>query len=801
MTLAYPFKRFTTMILIFSAIMSLTACGGVDARKAKYLSKGQEYYSNANYEKARLEFSNVLKIDPKHVQANYELAKTFEKLNKIREAGGFYLKVLDLDPKNNQAMVRLGRIYLLSNATNEAKLINEQALAIVPLDAGAIALRGGIHARLGEFDAAVADATQALTLDPKNLDALSLMAGIYLSKQNYSEAAKVIEGGVKQNQNNPELRQLLSSIYLKQGERDKAITVLKELVVMEPEKLPNRIQLAEFYVANNAADEAEKIAVESVKHFKDDSTAIRYHVDLIRRRGDIKGAEELLKKYIADDPKEYDLQFMLAGLYASSNRANEGVAVLEKIIKDDGVKKNGLIARDELAKYYLSKNDATKAELLIAEVLKESPQDNDALILRGNLALAKKDYTVAISDLRAALRNQPNQASLLRQLAKAHEGNGEKELAKQTYQTALTAEPLDISLYLEYTAFLMNSGDTTQAIKTLDAALTIAPTDRRILEAQFNVYLSKKDGKSALQVAEKIKAMATEKDKSAGYYAVGLAYQLQGDHKSAKINFAKGLDSEPDSPQLLTAYARNVMAMKQTDEAIKFLKDKTIKNPKNAAAHNLLGEIYLSQKNLVNASKSFEAAQQVLPEWSIPYRNQALAHLQGNQLDAAIKVYQHGYAQTKGDPSLGYALASLYEQINRSDDAIKQFELLLEKSPDSDMVRNNLAMMLATYRTDVNSMDKAKQLIEPLRKTIDPNYQDTIGWVLYKKGEVKEAIPYLQKAAEKATTPVIHYHLGMALYSSGDKPAAKPHLEAAIKSTQPFKGIEEAKETLKQIGG
>ena len=385
--------------------------------------------------------------------------------------------------------------------------------------------------------------------------------------------------------------------------------------------------------------------------------------------------------------------------------------------------------------------------------------------------------------------------------AKAHEGNGEKELAKQTYQTALTAEPQDISLYLEYTAFLMNTGDTAQAIKTLDAALTIAPTDRRILEAQFNVYLSKKDGKAALQVAEKIKATGTEKDKGAGYYAVGLAYQLQADHKGAKTNFAKALELEPDSPQLLTAYARNLMAMKQTDEAIRFLKDKTAKNPKNAAAHNLLGEIYLSQKQLENAGKSFAAAQQALPEWSIPYRNQALAHLQGNQLEAAIKVYQHGYEQTKGDATLGYALASLYEQINRSDDAIKQFEFLLEKSPGSDMVRNNLAMMLVTYRTDANSLDKAKQLIEPLRKTIDPNYQDTIGWVLYKKGEVKESIPYLQKAAEKTTTPVIRYHLGMALYSSGDKPAAKPHLEAAIKSPQPFKGIEEAKETLKQIGG
>ena len=697
-------------------------------------------------------------------------------------------------------MVRLGRIYLLANATNEAKSICDQALVIAPTDAGAIALRGGIHARLGETDAAVADASKALSLEPNNLDALALMAGIHLHNNNYPAATKIIEGGVQQNPKNLELRQLLSGIYLKQGERDKAIAVLKELVELDPEKLPNRIQLAEFYFANNEVAEAEKVALEVVTKFTDDTSALRYHVDLVRRGGDSKRAEELLLKYIADKRKAYDLQFMLAALYASSNRSEEAAAVWEKIIKNDGTDKNGLLARDELAKYYLGKNDSTKAEQLIEAVLKESPQDNDALILRGNLALAKKDYPRAIGDLRAVLRNQPNQASLLRQLAKAHMGNGEKELAKQTYQTALTAEPLDINLYLEYTAFLMNTGDADAAIKTLDTASSIAPADRRLLEARFNIYLSKKDGKAALQVAEKIKATATEQDKGAGYYAIGLAYQLQSDHKNAKTNFAKALDLQPDSPQLLTAYAGNLIAMKQTDEAIKFLKDMAQKNPKNAVAQNLLGEIYLSQKKFPDALSTFELAQQAQPEWPIPYRNQALAHLQSNKLEDGIKAYQRGYELTKGDPSLGYALASLYMQTNRSNEAISQLESLLQKSPGSDVARNNLAMMLVTYHSDKASLDKAMQLIEPLKQSSNTNYLDTIGWVLYKKGEVKESIPYLRKAQEKASDiAVINYHLGMALFKVGDKLGAKPYLEAAASSPHPYAGMEEVKETLRQL--
>ena len=784
--------------MMLAVLGSLTACGGIDARKAKYFDKGQSYYKNENYEKARLEFSNVLKIDPKHVQANYELARTFEKLNKVREAGGFYLRVIDLDPKNSAAMVRLGRIYLLGKAINEAKSMDEQALALAPQDPGAIALRGGIHAFLDEMDDAMSDARLALKLDDKNIDAISLMAGLQLRQQNYAEAARIVATGVQADPQDAELRQLLAGIYVKLQKPEKAIALLKEIIALQPDKLSNYIQLAKFYTVTKLPREAEQVARDAVAKFDDDTDAKLFHVEVIRQNGDSKRAEEQLLKYVADNHKDYNLAINLAGLYASTQRVPQALTTLEKVIKDDGVGKYGLIARNALARHYLSVNDSDTAMKYLDEVLKESTQDIDALTMRGNLALARKDYTSAIADLRAALRNQPNQASLLRQLAKAHFGNGENDLAKQTYETAITAEPQDISLYVEYAGFLHDTGDQTQANKLLDTALALAPNNVHVLEAKFNLQLAQKDARAALQIAEKIKSLS--KDKSGGYYAAALAHQLKNDFKSAQTELNKALAIDPMSAQLLAAYTRNLMEMKQADEAIRFLKDKIQQKPDSAVAQNLLGEIYLSQKKSAEALAAFALAQQAQPDWAIPYRNQGLAYLQDNKLEDGIKAYQRGYEQTKGDPSLGYALASIYTQTNRSEDAIKQLENLLQRSPGSDVARNNLAMMLVTHRSDKASIDKALQLIEPLKQTVNPNYLDTIGWVLYKNGEVKESIPYLRKARDKASdATVINYHLGMALFKSGDKPAAKPLLEAVVKSPQPFTGREEAKEALRQL--
>ena len=53
-------------------------------------------------------------------------------------------------------------------------------------------------------------------------------------------------------------------------------------------------------------------------------------------------------------------------------------------------------------------NDTAGAEKLLAEVLAKSPRDNDALILRGNLALAQQDPKSAITGSAPVLRDQPN---------------------------------------------------------------------------------------------------------------------------------------------------------------------------------------------------------------------------------------------------------------------------------------------------------------------------------------------------------------------------------------------------------
>ena len=53
----------------------LSACGGEEGRKAAYLEKGKAYFEEGNYDKAKIEFRNVLQIDPKFAEGFYMMRK------------------------------------------------------------------------------------------------------------------------------------------------------------------------------------------------------------------------------------------------------------------------------------------------------------------------------------------------------------------------------------------------------------------------------------------------------------------------------------------------------------------------------------------------------------------------------------------------------------------------------------------------------------------------------------------------------------------------------------------------------
>ncbi|WP_282130190.1 tetratricopeptide repeat protein, partial [Roseobacter litoralis] len=73
-------------------------------------------------------------------------------------------------------------------------------------------------------------------------------------------------------------------------------------------------------------------------------------------------------------------------------------------------------------------------------------------------------------------------------------------------------------------------------------------------------------------------------------------------------------------------------------------------------------------------------------------------------------------------------------------------------------------------RTDEASLDRAWAVARRFRDTEIPALQDTFGWILHRRGESEEALPYLEGAAQGLPNdPLVQYHLGKA-YEALERP-------------------------------
>jgi len=780
------------------AMLVVAGCGGGESRKAKHLEKGQQFLSAGNFEKARVEFRNALQIAPTDSDARYENGVVAEKLGNIREAAQFYRGAIDVNADNVPARVGLGRVYLMGGAPDKALELVDPAFAKHPDDAGLLTVRAAARVQLKDRVAALADAQRAVQLAPMSEDAVSVLAGIYKANGDTAKAIALLDDAVKRIPSTVDLRLELAQLYGDAGQEAQTEEILVDLVRLNPTVTSHRFRLAQFYARVNKVDDAERILREGIKALPQQREMKSALVDFLAARRSREIAETELNGFIAQDPKDYALRFALAQFYEQGKDFPKAEAVYRQVIAAADLDGPGITARDRLAALRVQQNDAAGAEKLIAEVLAKVPRDDDALILRGNLALAQKDPKTAIADLRAVLRDQPNAVGVMRTLARAHLANGEPALAEETMRRAVDSNPTDGSARLDLAQLLIQLGKPEQAKPVVDALVKQQPNNVEALSAQFKIAAAMKDLVAAKAAASAI--VAANPKLALGYYFQGAVAETEKHPDDAIRLYSAALEIQPGTTEPLQGLSRALASQNRAPEALKRLDAAAAQFPQSAFAPNLKGELLLSMKRVPEAVAAFKIAVEREPQYLPPYRNLAYVQLMNHDNDGAIATLRDAIAKVPAPEALEMELASLDEHLGKPNDAIEVYEAALRRNPKSDVMANNLAMLFVNYKKDQASLDRAKQLSARFSASTNPDFLDTYGWVLYKRGDATAAVTVLQSALSKTPdSPVSLYHLGMALALAGQPDAARDTLARSLKTGKDFNGIAEAKAALDKL--
>jgi tetratricopeptide (TPR) repeat protein len=776
----------------------LQGCGGGESRRARALERGQQYLAAGNYSKARIEFSNALQIKPNDADARYYAAFAAEKAGDLRAAAQGYQSALNVDETHALSLAALGRVYLFSGLPQQGLDMAEKGLAAHPDHPELLVIRAAAKLALGREQEALDDASTVLAQNPDHEYAVALVAGIYRNRGDVAKAIEVVGGTLARLPASIDLRAVLAQLYVDAHDNEHAEEQLKKIVEVRPAELQHRQRLAAFYASTGKPDAAEA-TLRELTAIDPKSTEYKFAlINFVASQKSFDAAEQELVGFLAKNPKDYPLRLAAGQFYEAHNLPAEAERTYKQVIAEAGSDNAGFGARDRLAALELRSNRVAEAEPLIAEVLAKNPRDNDGLMLRATLALAGNRPLDAITDLRAVLRDQPDSVPTLRTLARAHIQNNEPDLAREQYRHAIAVDTVNNELRNEYADFLIRIGDTDEATRMLDAVVHADPQNLVALELKYRAFTAANDAAGAAEVSKKI--VASYPESPLGYFFQGALEESAGDLAAAKASYEHSLEKAPRGAEPLAALARVFARQGKTSEALKYLEDTIVRDPDNSVAMNLAAELYLGQRNFDRAIELGDRAIASSANWWIPYRTKAYALLAKGAKEDAVAAYVAGMSATGDAPALGMDLAALYEREQQPERAIEVYERMFANNPSSEAIANNLAMLLANYRNDDLSYQRAHDLIRAFRNSSNPAYLNTYGWVRYRQRQFDEAITYLRRAAIAVPdSGLMHYHLAMALIANGQSDQARAELQKALGAKQSFPGREAAERALQSL--
>jgi tetratricopeptide (TPR) repeat protein len=200
---------------------------------------------------------------------------------------------------------------------------------------------------------------------------------------------------------------------------------------------------------------------------------------------------------------------------------------------------------------------------------------------------------------------------------------------------------------------------------------------------------------------------------------------------------------------------------------------------------------------------------------------------EAEKLSDAAKTYELVLDRLNGDKTLKeeqkakyiernrYVLSGVYVDLNKIDKATEQLQTLLKAKPDDPTYNNDLGYIWADH--DMN-LDEAEKMIrkaleeDKKKRKASPEYNadedkdnaaylDSLGWVLYKKKDYKEAKKYLLEATkdkDEGQHVDIYDHLGDVLKALGEKEQAIAAYKKGIEIAGPSKREQQRKETIEK---
>lgn len=448
--------------------------------------------------------------------------------------------------------------------------------------------------------------------------------------------------------------------------------------------------------------------------------AIEYY-----RKGQLRDSVYWAERAQVLAPERRDLSFLLAGLYSSTKNFVKAEAIYQNILaKEPGDLETMLY----LGAVYSEQKNFKKSVYYFSRVSKDkSPSKYLAhfYLARTYMEMdSKKNLQKAQEELKKSISSKPDffeSIAMLGQLVQVEKGTDE---AYKFYVQMQKTKGPQAKLAELLSQYYIEKGEYDNAYEQLEILDNNADDQIQVKLKMALILIDKKIYDVAIEKLNEILQVAPESDKVR--YYLSATYEEKKQYQAAFNQYmliAKD-SSYFEEARVHAAYLAKLM--ERPDQGLKILNEVIKGKVTNIQTYFLAAQLHEDKKEYNQALDIIHLAQKTFPKGAQAY------------------IYE----------------GTILDKMNKKNEMLLVMEKALQIEPENVQAMNYIAFSLAEMNQQLEKAEKfARQAV--LKEKNDGFILDTLGWVLFKKGDYQEAMRVLEKAHEiQPNVGIIAEHLG-----------------------------------------
>ena len=488
--------------------------------------------------------------------------------------------------------------------------------------------------------------------------------------------------------------------------------------------------------------------------------------------GNDQRAAEQFAQCLRIDPSNHAAMYELASIYNSKGKLGDALYFSKKAVELDPENEwyhllladtyERLGKYDEAVAIYreLYKNSPGKVEYLFSEA--------DGLLMQGKLSDAIKVYD-RIEQFIGVNQEMSQQKQRL------YLKMGKVDLAAAELEKLIAAEPNNLDYYSMLVEMWQVNNQPEKAMQVIRRMQAIDPESPNVFLALAEQYRT--EGKQSESFAQLKKAFASPQLSSELKVRILTSYFPLVESSAEMMEQAMELSSilsetHPREAVPQTVRADLLALNKQYAEAREKYRAGLAIDKRNLQAWQQLLLIESELRDFTAMRLEAEEALGLFPDQSVLYLFAGIAMIQTKEYEtAASRLLSGSKLVVDNDQQLiefYSSLGEVYDKLGRYEDCDKYYQKALNIDKDNEFVLNNWSYYLSLRKDQLELAAKMSLRSNELSPD-NPSFQDTYAWILYVQGKYNDARTWLEKAMASggAQNGTILEHYGDVLFRLG----------------------------------